>query len=223
MIIADRLSSQMKVRGFSQSELARRVGMSSSMIGKLTRGEVRDTSHIYDIARALCVSAEFLMGDSDVPDLGELSVATIHVAPTMFEPDPDIVEIDHVDLRFGMGGTFLDNPVDVNKRQFSRAWLREFTTATPEHLFWTTGDGDSMEPTIRSGEIILVDRSERVPRMGDGIWAMAYGEIGMVKRLRPKPDGTVEIHSDNQLVRPEIATDGELHVIGRVIAVVRKL
>jgi len=137
--------------------------------------------------------------------------------------DPDLVEIDEIDLRFGLGGTFLDNPVETEKRVFSRSWLRHFTNAPPHLLTWTIGEGDSMEPTIRSGEIILIDRSQTSPVMGDGIWAIAFGEVGMIKRLRPRPDGTVDIHSDNPVVRPDRATDGELYIVGRVVAVVRRL
>lgn len=139
------------------------------------------------------------------------------------ERSSDLVELDEIDLRYGLGGTYLDGHITAEKRSFSRALLRHFTHAAPEHLFWTLGDGDSMEPTIRSGELILIDRSQLTPTMGDGIWAAAFGEIGMIKRLRPLPDGTVEIHSDNPQVRPMLASDGDLHVIGRVVAVVRKL
>lgn len=137
--------------------------------------------------------------------------------------DGDTVELDQIDLRYGMGGTFADGPVEVERRPFSRAWLRSITATAPRHLFWAIGDGDSMEPTIRSGEVILIDRSQDTPRMDDGIWAVTHGEIGMIKRLRHLPDGTVELHSDNHLVRPQTTADGELHVIGRVIAVVRRL
>ena len=59
--------------------------------------------------------------------------------------------------------------------------------------------------------------------MGDGIWAFAYGEIGMIKRLRPLPNGTIEMHSDNDRVRPGTASDDEIHLIGRVVAVVKRL
>lgn len=135
----------------------------------------------------------------------------------------DIVELDEIDLRYGLGGTYIDGPFSTEKRQFSRAWLRHVTMTSPEHLFWATGDGDSMEPTIRTGEIVLIDKSQISPRSGDGIWAIAWGDIGMIKRLRPHPDGSVEILSDNRLVPPATAVDGELHVIGRVIAVVRRL
>lgn len=135
----------------------------------------------------------------------------------------DTVELDEVDLRYGLGGTFIGDHVSSEKRMFSRAWLRSVTATSPEHLFWAAGDGDSMEPTIRTGEIILIDRSQITPRSGDGIWAIAFGEIGMVKRLRPMPDGSLDILSDNQVVPAVKAVDGEVHVIGRVIAVVRRL
>lgn len=137
--------------------------------------------------------------------------------------DPDMVGIEHIDLRYGLGGTYVDMPVVAEIRQFSRSWLREFTSASPENLFWTVGTGDSMEPTIRSGQLILIDRSQVTPRTGDEIWAIAYGDVGMIKRLLPLPDGRVEVMSDNQVVRSFVAADGELHVIGRVIATVRRL
>jgi len=143
-------------------------------------------------------------------------------APT-WKAQGDTVELEQIDLRYGMGGTFADGPVEVERRPFSREWLRSITATAPRHLFWAIGDGDSMEPTIRSGEIILIDRSLDTPRMDDGIWAVTHGEIGMIKRLRHLPDGAVELHSDNHLVRPQTAVDGELHVIGRVIAVVRRI
>lgn len=142
---------------------------------------------------------------------------------TVPDHDQDVVEIDHVALHYGMGGSFLDGHREVAKRKFSRTWLREITTVAPEHLAWTKGDGDSMEPTIRDGEVVLIDRSKISPGRDDKIWAIAVGDVGMIKRLRALPNGVVEIHSDNPHVPIGTAVDGELHVIGRVIAVVRKL
>lgn len=137
--------------------------------------------------------------------------------------DAGTVELEQIDLRYGMGGTYGDGPVMAERRSFSREWLRSISNTAPRHLFWAIGDGDSMEPTIRSGEVILVDRSNDTPRMDGGIWVVMHGEIGMIRRLRQLPDGTVELHSDNHLVRPQTAVDGELHAVGRVIAVVRRL
>lgn len=223
-IVPEHLQAAMDRAGINQSQLAERVGVKQPSIGRLLSGETKTTRALDLIAQALDTSPAYLKGETDDPIRhGGMADARLPFRPAVPERDPDMVEIAEIDLRYGLGGTYLDSPVIESKRAFSRALLRHFTRSAPEHLFWTLGDGDSMEPTIRSGELILIDRSQVSPRMGDGIWAFAWGDVGMIKRLRPLPDGTVEIHSDNQLVRPALAADGELHVIGRVVAVIRKL
>ena len=135
----------------------------------------------------------------------------------------DAVQVAEIDLTYGMGATYLEEHPELEPRTFSRAWLRNFTESPPEELFWARGQGNSMEPTISEGAIVLIDRRQNNPRMADLIWAFAFGEIGMIKRLRPMPDGSVKILSDNQAVPLETAHDDELHIIGRVVAVVKKL
>lgn len=135
----------------------------------------------------------------------------------------DTVEVAEIDLRYGMGATFLDDVVDATPRSFSRAWLRNFTDSPPTELFWARGQGNSMEPEIRDGDIVLIDRRQHSLLMADLIWAFAYGDTGMIKWLRPMPDGSVKILSSNQSVRPETAHDGEINIIGRVVAVVKRL
>lgn len=137
--------------------------------------------------------------------------------------DPDLVEISEIDLRYGMGASYLDGPVTGEKRIFSRAWLRTFTRSAPEYLFWATGDGDSMEPTIRSGEVMLIDTAQKTMRVSEGIWAVAVGEIGMVKRIHVPGKGRIQLISDNGRIPPAEIAEDELHIIGRVVAVVRRL
>lgn len=163
------------------------------------------------------------MGETDDPSPSAIGEHRLAFRGAPREVDPDIVEIDHVEIGFGMGGGFLEEAGEVEKRAFSRAWLREFTDAPPELLAWARGDGDSMEPTIRDGEVVLIDRRFTTPGPDDKIWAIALGDFGMIKRLRSLPDGTVEIHSDNDRVPVQTAVDGELHVIGRVRAVIRRV
>jgi phage repressor protein C with HTH and peptisase S24 domain len=139
--------------------------------------------------------------------------------------DDDLVEVAEIDLKYGLGATYLDNAFTSEKRRFSREWLRNFTRASPASLFWTIGDGDSMEPTIRSGEVILIDASQKTPRMSEGIWAVALGDFGMVKRIHYAGSERIELLSDNVSLQipPIPVAEGELHVIGRVVAVVRRL
>lgn len=135
----------------------------------------------------------------------------------------DAVEIAEIDLRYGLGATYLDSDVAVETRSFSRAWLRNFTLSPPEELFWARGQGDSMERTIQDNDILLIDRRQNTLLTSDLIWAFAFGQVGMIKRLRPMPDGSVKILSDNAAVPPETAVDGELHIVGRVVAIVKRV
>lgn len=139
---------------------------------------------------------------------------------------PDMVAIAAIDLNFGLGAAFMDSEVvehAADTMLFPRDWLRSISRSPPEQLYWARGVGNSMEPTIGDGDVILIDRSAVGSTFGDLYWAIAFGQTGMVKRLRPMPDGSVKILSDNPNVPPEVAHDGELHVFGRVIAVVRRI
>ena len=76
--------------------------------------------------------------------------------------------------------------------------------------------GDSMAPTLRDGDRILVDRGQSVPGRGAAIWVIRVDELLMVKRLTS--DGRRwRIVSDNP-DWPELVRDkGEVTVIGRVV------
>ena len=90
-------------------------------------------------------------------------------------------------------------------------------------MFIAEGLGDSMSPTIGTNDLLLIDRSADTLRVADQIWAFSFGGAGMVKRLRPRPDGSIAILSDNPSVAEDKAVDDELFLIGRVVAIVRKV
>lgn len=217
MGLAERLQGRLDEVGISQGELARRVGVATQTIWKLAAGQSRSSVHLHKIARVLGTTPEYLTGETDNPDAPD-GIGTN-------ASDQDQVQIDSLDLAYGMGGTFVDiGEIEVEKATFSREWLRKFTQSAPDHLFTTSGVGDSMTPTIHDSDIVIVDRSEQLDSaMGEKIWAVVFGGVGMIKRLRPMPDGTVKIMSDNLQVRDELATDNDLYVIGRVVAKVSRL
>jgi phage repressor protein C with HTH and peptisase S24 domain len=225
MIVTARLKERMEDQDVSQAELARRVGVSQQTIGKLVSGSSQSSAYLHKIARALKTTAEYLDGETDEPSLAAAATpaGTTDLSSTDEEDD---VLIDMIDLAYGMGGAFLDSDqVEVERVKFSRSWLRQFTNTLPRHLVSTRGIGDSMMPTIHDRDVVIIDKSQtRVElNMGEKIWACVYGGVGMIKRLRPMPDGTVKISSDNLVIRDEVAADGDLFIVGRVIAVVRSV
>lgn len=199
------------------------TGISTSMLSGYGQGKMPGSEKAVLIADALEVDLTWLLTGRGHPGRPDIPLSGPKMAYRE-EPSfsPAIVEVDQIDLRYGLGASFSDGHVDIAKRAFDREWLRSITGTPPSKLAWATGDGDSMEPTIRSGEVVLIDTSADSRRFDDTIWAIAIGEVGMIKRLRTRGD-TVELLSDNPLVPPQTAVDDEMHAVGRVIAVVRRL
>lgn len=222
-LIPERLIERRKSAGLSQAELARRVGIGQSSANRLESGGTRNPRQIVQIARALSTTPEYLTGESDDP--GPVSVGDRRLPFKGPKPEPsETVELPEFDVSYGLGGAYIhDVPVTGKHRVFSRSWIRLFTDAPMEALFWATGNGPSMMPAILDQDILLIDTANRTPRTWDKFWAIDMHGMGMIKALRPGKDGAMRIISINKEWPEEIAYDGEMNVVGRVVAIVRKV
>lgn len=98
-------------------------------------------------------------------------------------------------------------------RHFVEAWGRSHT-----HVEAIRVIGDSMEPTIMNGAIVLIDRADRTLVEGR-IYAFRTPDGLRLKRFQRAIDGAVLLVSDNDIYAPErIAAEdmNELRVAGRV-------
>jgi phage repressor protein C with HTH and peptisase S24 domain len=135
------------------------------------------------------------------------------------DPGPDSVDfvsIASIDQDYGLGGTYVDGPVEQEVMLFPRQWVESITDAPPELLTWTRGKGDSMVPTIHHGDLVLFNRAERTIRETDALWVYTIGDVGSIKRLRLR-GRKVTILSDNKDVPPDEADVDEMNMIGRVV------
>lgn len=207
-IVGERIAELIVGKGFNQTLIAKLTGMTQPSIGRLISGETRETGKLLELARALGTSPEYLVGETDDPDPSKVGDGRLAwKGPPV---DADMVAVAGIDLNFGLGPAFMDQEIvehHAEKLHFPRAWLRQITTSPSDQLYWTRGVGDSMEPAIGDGDVILIDRSQVGSTFGDLYWALAYGHTGMIKRLRPMPDGSVKILSNNPSVPPEVAYD----------------
>ena len=80
-----------------------------------------------------------------------------------------------------------------------------------------------MQPTMLDGDIVLIDTAQKDIRQQDRIWAVAYGDLGMIKRVRRVPGGKYLVMSDNPAVAPFDVADDEMYVIGRVVWIGRRI
>lgn len=98
--------------------------------------------------------------------------------------------------------------------RFSVRWLRE-KGLQADMLSAIAVTGDSMEPALRDGDEILVDRTPRPLR--DGIHVVRIDGALMVKRIDTARPGTIVLISENPIYRPIECRAQDVQVIGRVV------
>jgi phage repressor protein C with HTH and peptisase S24 domain len=232
VILADRLKERMTASGLSQAELARRVGITQPMISHLLKGDSTGSKWLHLIARELATTPDYLTGGTDSPTGNIVASPTVpyrampaeDINPALIAEQLGSVLIPQLEIGYSMGGgsVFADYQ-QTAMVPFPREWLRPMIKGRFDDLFVARGDGDSMMPTLLDGDLVIVDTAQKNITQQDRLWCLSYGDLGMIKRVRLLPDGGVQVNSDNPAVTPIIAYDGELHVIGRVIWIGRRV
>jgi phage repressor protein C with HTH and peptisase S24 domain len=126
--------------------------------------------------------------------------------------------------RSSVEGIFESDQI-VDHISFRADWVRTELNADPANLILITAIGDSMEPTIHAGDLLLIDRSSKVIKQ-DAIYCFAANDNLRVKRIQLKLDGSFVISSDNAKYEPELLTADDaasLKIIGCAIWSGRRL
>jgi phage repressor protein C with HTH and peptisase S24 domain len=231
--IGPRIAGLRAERGISQAELAEAVEMTQQGVQSIEAGGVKRPGKLKEIASALQTTEEWLLhqkGPKSLAGFEEESAGYDHERPTS-----GILEID---VRAGLGaggslegrevrhdGDYAD-PVKSEAWSFPTRFMREELRASASQVIILETDGDSMEPTIGSGERIIVHTGMRQPSP-DGIFALrdAFGNI-IAKRLQVLRKGDpprVLIISDNKAHAPEEVGLDEITIVGRVLWGLKRL
>ena len=129
--------------------------------------------------------------------------------------DSDWIDVARLALGASAGpGALAPDERPIGAFRFARDWLRR-QGLDPRHLSAIAVDGDSMEPTLRSGDEILVDSAPRPLR--DGIHVVRVEGALLVKRLETGRPGRVVLKSDNPAYDPIELPPGDVQVVGRVV------
>lgn len=200
----------------SQHQLADRLGVHVNTIGKVERGvAVPDARLLLEIGLATDTSPAWLLMGAPYGMRDGASKAG--AAASLESADLVLVPGYDVEASAGNGSEVNDEQV-IGRFAFKRSWLAR-KGLNPSHLAVVTARGDSMEPTVRDGDILLVDRN--VTRIStDGIYLIERDNELYCKRLQSLFDGGVSIMSDNPRYEAQRlsanAAEG-LRVTGRVI------
>lgn len=165
------------------------------------------------LAQAAGVSIEWLA-------FGTGAAAAGPPTPVSAEGDNDNVAfVPLLDVVASAGPGFENiRPYAIDALPFPKSWLQRL--GVPErYARFIDCRGDSMEPTILDGAIVLVDTRFQQTR-GDGIYVLLDGPNVRIKRIAVGWEGALQLLSDNERYEPEqlAPPDAEaLRVAGKVV------
>lgn len=191
-------------RGTSLSALSRLLGRNPSYLQQFVRkGSPRK---LEEVDRAT-LARYFGVGEHELGAPEDISFGQVGIGGW--------IDVPRLELGVSAGpGALAGGEQEVGSLRFSRQWLRQHGF-DPARLSTVEVIGDSMEPTLRHGDEILVDCTPAPLR--DGVHVVRLDAALLVKRLdTSRPDRLVLI-SDNRSYPPVEAAANEAQIIGRAV------
>ena len=196
-----KLTELATARGTSLAALSRMIGRNPSYLQQfVTKGSPRKLEE--DDRRKL---ADFFgVGESELgapaDGVGRLS---------------GWVEVPRLSLEASAGpGATGAEEIAFDTFLFSPRWLREHGLEASQ-LSAIRVAGDSMDPLLRDGDEILVDRTPRPFR--EGVHVVRLGEALHVKLLQAVPPGRLRLISKNAAYEPVEVAMEDVDIVGRVV------
>lgn len=145
------------------------------------------------------------------------------------EPTAGYANIPLYDVRAraGTNGVAISEESPVNELAFREDWIRRELRVSPKDLRLIHVEGDSMEPDLRSGDIILVDHTDTTARR-EGVYVIRMDNALLVKALQRLPGGVINVTSRNAAYQPfrvnasEVESNEDFSIIGRVVWACRR-
>jgi hypothetical protein len=193
--------------GKEKKDLARKLGKHPSVINRIIEGGRKisfDEAHII---------RQFFEDDGEMPALSRSE------------------GVPEIDVRGGSGGGGVSVEVFSHDLQMHvdgvknlwgipPSYLRQELRANPDAVRMIEVLGDSMEPTLKSGDRVMIDTYYRAPSP-PGIYAVWDGFGVVVKRIELVPltdPPRIKLISDNRAHGQYEVSAEEARIIGRVVA-----
>ena len=194
-----RLKSLREGRGLSQTALGRKIGVKQSTIGMWESGKnMPEFANLEKLSKVFGVSIDFLLGRSDYPDAppstGGVWIPVLGrvAAGVPIEAIEDIDDYEEITMDMAKGG---------------------------EH-FALKIKGDSMEPRMKSGDVVIV-RCQADCDSGSIAVVIVNGQEATVKKIKKSPEGLMLIPT-NPAYEPVFYSNVEIdrlpvRILGKVV------
>lgn len=187
---------------YGTGKLSNMTGISDTMLRKWRAGSsLPGLDKLCDLSDATGRSFQWLAtGSNDFIS----NVRSTDIEPEYKEPSESFLktfetsEFDAVplyDVEAAAGsGAWNSSEHEICKLSFRKDWLKD-EGLDPHNLAAITARGDSMEPTIKSNDTLLIDTSDNYPI--EGIYVLKVDAHLVVKRIQRLNGGVMRVKSDN--------------------------
>lgn len=202
---SERIQEGMNLRNLKQADLVERTGISKGALSSYIAGRYTPKqNNIYLIAKALNVNEAWLMG-ADVPITRSNTSKGVKINV--------------------LGRVAAGIPIEAIENIIDTEEISEQLASTGE-FFGLQIHGDSMEPRMYEGDIVIV-RKQDDAESGDIVIAMVNGNDATCKRLM-KYAGSIGLLSLNSKYEPMMFSEKEIEekpvkIIGKVVELRGKL
>lgn len=223
----------------SANAFARHAGVTESLVRKYLSGGMPGLDKAVQIARASKVRVEWLATGEGPRDMQPGDALTVvrtereHAGRQLMqgtvpaEGSEDAIALPRLTIEGSAGQGLIPTREEIEDYlSVSRSYLRE-VGINPQYAHVLRLSGHSMAPTLLDKDLVIVDTSQNRIR-DEEIYALAYGEAVLIKRVRPQLDGSLKVISDNKGGHYEDALvpaveRSQVRIVGRVGGFLRYL
>lgn len=204
----DRLKAA--IGDISVRAFASKAGVSDTVVRQYLSGKSEPSRTVLlAMARAAGVTVSWLATGE-----GGMHPEDIHAGLVLDQDEYALVPRYDVQVSAGHGSLVENDSQPVESMAFRRDWIRKMGLSV-SHLALVTARGDSMEPTLADGDLLLVDLRQSAITDGAIHVLRNDGNI-LVKRLQRGLGDQVIVLSDNKIYGALETTEAALNVVGRV-------
>lgn len=216
--------------GETNHSFAKRAGIPDSSFRKYRNGTMPGLRHLLSIATTANVTMDWLAAERGQMRAGaDIAIDAPIPAPLGFDEGDDVRDftlVPRVGVSASAGHGLVALAEEITERlAFKTDWLRDMGLS-PKFCGLLTCSGDSQDPVIKDGALMLVDlRPDQHVRSGNFYIVVLDGDV-LVKLVNRRVDGTVELISHNPAYPKEVIDTlqlDKLTIPGRVVWAGQKL
>jgi len=197
--LGKRLKSAREGLGMSQLIFAEKLNITDKTLRNYEKGNNITVDIVKKISELTNIDFDFLLNGNNI---------------TVFNDNN--YNIDLLNVRAGAGEGIYNYVIEtIDTISLDKSFFK--TPINTNKIKGIQVDGDSMEPTLRDGDYVLID--ENTTFGTNGIYAIQYGGQILIKRLQFKMDGSIIIISDNNKYEKEIFDQKENQLPFQVIGI----